>query len=124
MFYKVMPSMSVDDLPRDQAELLETLHETPVMLVNRGENAGVLVHPQIWNDLIERLESSQAMIASLQMDEQQILDAQVIAVDEAAGIWSDDNHPEMRTPEDVNEWIKELRSSWHVHTKPLPFQVQ
>ena len=124
MFYKAMPAITMDDLPKHQTDLLQTLHETPIMLINGGESAGVLVHPQLWNDLIEKLESFQALITSLQMDEQEILDAQVAAIDEAAGIWSDARHPEMRTPEDVVEWVKALRSSWQIHEPSTATHLQ
>ncbi|MGC9349768.1 MAG: ribbon-helix-helix domain-containing protein [Anaerolineae bacterium] len=31
---------------------------------------------------------------------------------ETSGAWSADDHPEMATPEDVNRWLEDLRSSW------------
>jgi hypothetical protein len=32
-------------------------------------------------------------------------------LEETAGAWSDDNHPDMRTPEDIDRWVAELRSA-------------
>jgi metal-responsive CopG/Arc/MetJ family transcriptional regulator len=34
------------------------------------------------------------------------------ALEETAGAWSDANHPEMNTPEDIDRWIAELRGTW------------
>ena len=54
--YKAMPTMPVSDLRTNQAEIIATLDNTPIMLTNRGEGAGVLVHPNIWNKLVEEVE--------------------------------------------------------------------
>lgn len=115
MFYKAMPAVPIDDLPARQAELRATLHETPIILTHQGQGAGVLVHPQVWNELIEKLERYQEIIESLELNEQRILDAQVTAIDEAAGAWSDERHPELQTPEDVAQWLKALRSARSNH---------
>jgi len=37
---------------------------------------------------------------------------QIAALDETAGVWTDTNHPDMRTEEDIDRWITKLRSSW------------
>ena len=37
---------------------------------------------------------------------------QLAALDETAGAWTDENHPEMRTGEDIDRWLEELRNSW------------
>jgi PHD/YefM family antitoxin component YafN of YafNO toxin-antitoxin module len=54
--YKAMPTMPVSDLRTHQAEIIATLDNTPIMLTNRGEGAGVLVHPNTWNKLVEEVE--------------------------------------------------------------------
>jgi len=33
------------------------------------------------------------------------------ALQESRGAWSDENHPELQTQEDVRTWLKELRAS-------------
>ncbi len=33
------------------------------------------------------------------------------ALEEAAGAWTDENHPELQTPEDVQNWLREIRAS-------------
>jgi hypothetical protein len=37
---------------------------------------------------------------------------QYAALQETAGAWSDENHPEMLTDEDIDRWLAELRRSW------------
>lgn len=41
------------------------------------------------------------------------------AIDETAGAWADEDHPEMRTPEDIDRWLAQLRNSWHT-SEPQP----
>jgi len=36
---------------------------------------------------------------------------------ETAGAWDDANHPEMATPDDVDRWLRDIRSSWR--SEPL-----
>jgi len=40
------------------------------------------------------------------------LEEQLTALDETAGAWSDGNHPEMETEEDIDRWIDDIRASW------------
>jgi hypothetical protein len=40
------------------------------------------------------------------------LEEQIVALAETAGAWSEQNHPEMRTDEDLDRWLGELRRSW------------
>ena len=54
--YKVLPTMPVSNLRTQQAVILNQLANTPVLLTQRGQGAGVLVHPDTWNKLIEQLE--------------------------------------------------------------------
>ena len=34
------------------------------------------------------------------------------AIKETAGAWDDESHLELATPQDVDEWLQQLRSSW------------
>jgi Arc/MetJ-type ribon-helix-helix transcriptional regulator len=46
------------------------------------------------------------------LEERLALEEQVAALEETAGAWSDQNHPEMHTDEDIDRWLADLRSSW------------
>lgn len=54
--YKVLPTMPVSELRTQQAAILSQLQETPILLTQRGQGAGVLVHPDTWNKVIDQLE--------------------------------------------------------------------
>ena len=46
------------------------------------------------------------------IEERLELEEQIAALDETAGAWSEQNHPEMRTDEDIDRWLGDLRRSW------------
>ncbi len=31
---------------------------------------------------------------------------------ETAGAWDDESHPELATPEDIDRWLRRIRSTW------------
>lgn len=45
------------------------------------------------------------------IEERLALEEQITALAETAGAWSDQNHPEMRTDEDIDRWLDNLRQS-------------
>ncbi len=49
------------------------------------------------------------------VEEKLALQEQSAAIEEAAGCWSDADHPELQTDEDIDRWLVELRQSWDVH---------
>jgi hypothetical protein len=34
------------------------------------------------------------------------------AIKETAGAWDDESHPELSTPEDIDRWLRQIRSAW------------
>jgi len=34
------------------------------------------------------------------------------AIKETAGVWDDESHPELSTPEDIDRWLRQIRSAW------------
>jgi PHD/YefM family antitoxin component YafN of YafNO toxin-antitoxin module len=68
--YKAMPTMPVSDLRTKQAKILAQLHDTPILLTQHGRGAGVLVHPDLWNELVEIVtEYEDVLIAQERMEE-------------------------------------------------------
>lgn len=53
MAYAAMTAIPVTDLRTNQPEIFESLKEAPVLLTRQGHGAGVLVHPDTWNQLID-----------------------------------------------------------------------
>lgn len=46
------------------------------------------------------------------LEERLALAEQAQALEETAGIWTDERHPEMATGEDIDRWLAELRGDW------------
>jgi PHD/YefM family antitoxin component YafN of YafNO toxin-antitoxin module len=55
MLYKAMPTRPVSDLRLHQTEVLADLDDTPILLTHRGQGAGILVHPKVWNALVDEI---------------------------------------------------------------------
>ncbi|MCP4428623.1 MAG: type II toxin-antitoxin system Phd/YefM family antitoxin [Chloroflexi bacterium] len=62
--YKAMPTMPVSDLRTKQAAILTNLHEAPILLTQRGRGAGVLVHPDLWNEMVELLDDYEDILVA------------------------------------------------------------
>lgn len=46
------------------------------------------------------------------LEEHLALAEQLDALEESAGVWAEADHPELRTPDDVERWLAQLRGSW------------
>ena len=57
-----MPTMPVSDLRNKQAETIAQLDETPVLLTRGGHGAGVLVHPEKWNQIMREMARLQRLV--------------------------------------------------------------
>ncbi len=73
---KIIPVIPVSDLRNEQARVFRQLGKTPVLLTQRGRAAGVLVHPEQWNEIVELLED---------MEEGRIAEARWREIEENAG---------------------------------------
>jgi len=62
MLYSAMPTLPVSDLRNKQAEIVAKLDETPILLTRGGYGAGVLVHPDKWNQLMAELARLQRIM--------------------------------------------------------------
>lgn len=49
---------------------------------------------------------------ALAIEERLALEEQLAVLDETAGLWTDERHPDMLTGEDIDQWLINLRSSW------------
>lgn len=47
-----------------------------------------------------------------QSEEYLALAEQLEALDEAAGCWSDEHHPDLTTDQDIDNWLADLRRNW------------
>lgn len=65
---KVMQTMSLSDFRKHQLETLATLKTEPVVLTQNGRDSAVLVLPAQWNQLIDRIEELEDLVAALEME--------------------------------------------------------
>ena len=56
MLPTAMPTIPITDLRTRQPEVIDTIKQSPVLLTRQGHGAGVLVHPEMWNQLVADLE--------------------------------------------------------------------
>ena len=64
---KVLPTIPVSELRKRLTQVLPLLSTTPVLLMNRGSTAGVLVQVEQWNQTIDELRRLQRI---MQYDQQ------------------------------------------------------
>lgn len=67
MLYTAMPTLPVSDLRNKQAETIAKLDQTPILLTRGGHGAGVLVHPEKWNQLMAEMARLQRMVRADQV---------------------------------------------------------
>ncbi len=71
-------------------------------------------------DLVERLDGripsrQRSRFIAEAIESRLAIEEQLAALEETAGIWTDDNHPGMESDADIDRWLQDLRQSW-----PLP----
>jgi hypothetical protein len=65
------------------------------------------------NRLDERMSPQQQTDFIVEAIEEHLaVEEQLAALDEAAGAWTDENHPDMVTPESIDLWLAGLRGNW------------
>ncbi len=67
--------------------------------------------------LLERLNNvipsrKRSLFITEAIEEHLDLIEQNVALDEAVGAWSDENHPDMPDDEGIDKWLKDLRRGW------------
>lgn len=68
-------------------------------------------------ELVERLREliparRRSVFIAEALQEKLALEEQYNAIEEAAGAWKDEDHPEFQTDEGIDRWLSELRGSW------------
>lgn len=68
-------------------------------------------------DLAERFKAyvparQRSTFIAKMLEEYLAIQEQVEALDEAAGCWSSEYHPDMETGSDIDAWLAKLRSIW------------
>jgi PHD/YefM family antitoxin component YafN of YafNO toxin-antitoxin module len=58
----------ISEMRQRQTEIIELLNRNTVVLTHHGKAAAVLVKPEAWNRLLQRLEDKEDVIAALQVE--------------------------------------------------------
>jgi PHD/YefM family antitoxin component YafN of YafNO toxin-antitoxin module len=61
MTYTAMTALPVTELRNRQPEIFENLQDAPILLTRQGHGAGVLVHPDTWNKMVEDVKHYKRM---------------------------------------------------------------
>lgn len=75
---KAMPTMPVSDMRTRQAAILAKLNETPILLTQHGQGEGVLVHPDLWNEMVELLTDYDDILIAKQRTHEAETDSSVM----------------------------------------------
>lgn len=70
-------------------------------------------------ELIERMDDrvpsrQRSRFIANAIESQLAIEEQMAAVEETAGIWTEEKHPELKTEEDIDAWLQNLRQSWPI----------
>jgi len=65
---RVMKIVSLSDFRIHQVETLAAIQGAPVVLTQNGRGAAVLVVPEQWNSLLDRLDDLEDAVAALSME--------------------------------------------------------
>ena len=68
-------------------------------------------------ELIERLDEQipsrqRSRFIAEAIESQLAIAEQMAALEETAGGWTEEKHPELKTEEDIDAWLQHLRQSW------------
>ena len=64
------------------------------------------------NEIVPQRQRSRFIAETIQ--ERLIALEQIIAVEEAAGLWKDEDYPHFKTEADIDRWLAELRGTWRL----------
>jgi len=62
------------------------------------------------NEYVPLRQRSHFIVAAI--EERLAIEEQLEAIEESAGAWLDEHHPEMKTEEDIDSWLHQLRHAW------------
>ena len=62
------------------------------------------------NESIPKRQRSEFIVEAI--EERLALEEQYAAIEEAAGAWTDEHHPDLRNEDDIDNWLIEFRKGW------------
>lgn len=80
---------------------------------NEAQKITVTIPVELLQRLDERIPRRQRSEFIVEAIEEHLaLAEQITVIEEAAGAWTDEHHPDLRTEEDIDRWLVELRKGW------------
>lgn len=80
---------------------------------NEAQKITVTIPVELLQRLDERIPKRQRSEFIVEAIEEHLaLAEQIIAIEESAGAWTDEHHPDLQTEEDIDRWLIELRKGW------------
>ena len=71
--YGVLPTIPISELRTRQPEVIDGLRQSPIVLTRQGHSAGVIVHPRVWNYMVEAYAKAH-QAGLLEIDESQLVE--------------------------------------------------
>lgn len=66
--YKTPPTMPISELRKHSDDVFDQLKQSHILLTRQGNAAGVLVHPTVWNRVLDRLDELEATVWALEAE--------------------------------------------------------
>jgi Antitoxin Phd_YefM, type II toxin-antitoxin system len=66
--YKIPTTLPVSELSKHPDGVFAQLSQGHLLITRQGKAAGVLVHPTVWNRILERLDNDEATIWALEAE--------------------------------------------------------
>jgi antitoxin Phd len=103
-----MQTVPISEIRKRQNEILTQLNAGPVILTQRGRAAAVMVSPEQWDRLIERLRDLEE---ALDVRAAQEIEARISVGEELVLDWADTFHLEPNSPlyEDMEEILRQKK---------------
>jgi len=86
-------------------------------MATRGSSDTQKMTVSLPKPLLERLKErvparQRSSFIAEALGERLALEDQLEAIEESAGCWESEDHPELMTDDDIDSWLAELRGSW------------
>jgi PHD/YefM family antitoxin component YafN of YafNO toxin-antitoxin module len=65
---KVPPAVPVSELGKRSDAVLEQIKQSHVLITRQGKEAGVLVHPTVWNRMVDYIDELECLVAALEVE--------------------------------------------------------
>ena len=93
------------------------------MAINTSESGSQKVTITLPKLVVQRLHElvparQRSRFIAETLSERLILEEQRLALEESAGAWADESHPELRDDEAIDRWLADLRRTWVTPQQP------